>query len=46
MSATWELGSPVQSAPVATTWGSLVDANGDGFADVVVGDSNSFATSQ
>lgn len=46
VSASWELVSPFGSAPLATTWGSLIDANGDGFADVVVGDSNSFTATQ
>lgn len=46
VSATWELVSPVRSAPVATTWGSLLDADGDGLADVAVGDSNSFTPTQ
>jgi hypothetical protein len=45
-SAPWELVLPSQSAPVATTWGAMLDANGDGFGDVVVGDTNGFQPSQ
>jgi hypothetical protein len=45
-SATWELVVPAQSAPVAATWGSMLDANGDGLADVVVGDSDGFNPTQ
>ncbi|HEX8792245.1 MAG TPA: integrin alpha, partial [Polyangiaceae bacterium] len=45
-SVTWELVVPARSAPVATTWGTMLDANGDGVGDVVAGDSNSFQPSQ
>jgi hypothetical protein len=45
-SATWETVVPPVSAPVATAWGSMIDADGDGFADVVVGDSDPNAPTQ
>jgi hypothetical protein len=45
-SATWELVVPAQSAPLSTAWGAMLDANGDGFGDVVVGDSDAFAPTQ
>ncbi|MGD0528838.1 MAG: VCBS repeat-containing protein, partial [Polyangiaceae bacterium] len=41
-SATWELVAPAASAPLSTAWGAMLDANGDGFGDVVVGDSDTF----
>jgi hypothetical protein len=41
-SATWELVVPPRSSPVSTAWGAALDANGDGFADVVVGDADEF----
>jgi FG-GAP-like repeat/FG-GAP repeat len=34
---TWEFTVGARSAPVDTSWGSALDVNGDGFADVVVG---------
>src|ERR1700722_13969651 len=43
---TWELVVPPQSVPVSTAWGAMLDANGDGLGDVVVGDSDAFAASQ
>lgn len=46
ISATWELVVPAQSAPVSTAWGAMLDANGDGFGDVAVGDSDAFAPTQ
>jgi hypothetical protein len=45
-SATWELVAPAQSAAASTAWGSMLDANGDGRADVVVGDSDGFNPTQ
>jgi hypothetical protein len=41
-SATWQAVVPARSAPVATAWGAMLDANGDGFGDIVVGDSDAF----
>jgi hypothetical protein len=41
-SATWELVVPPVSASVATAWGAMLDADGDGYGDVVVGDSDAF----
>jgi hypothetical protein len=35
-SATWELFVGVRSAPTDTSWGSTLDVNGDGFADLAV----------
>lgn len=45
-SVTWELVVPPGSAGVSTAWGAMLDANGDGFGDVVVGDSNTFTATQ
>lgn len=45
-SATWELVAPAQSGPLALAWGAMMDANGDGYGDVVVGDSDTFSASQ
>ncbi|HEX3345651.1 MAG TPA: FG-GAP-like repeat-containing protein, partial [Polyangiaceae bacterium] len=45
-SATWELVVPAQSAPRSTAWGAMLDGDGDGFGDVVVGDSDAFAPTQ
>ena len=45
-SATWELVVPAQSAPVDVAWGAMLDANGDGYGDVVVGDSDTFTPTQ
>jgi hypothetical protein len=39
-SSTWEMFVGKQSAPVDTSWGSTLDVNGDGLADVVVGADN------
>ena len=36
-SATWEFVVGARTAPVDGSWGTIVDLNGDGFADVVVG---------
>ena len=36
-SATWELYLPAHTAPIDTSWGTIPDVNGDGFADVLVG---------
>ncbi len=36
-SPTWEFFVGHRSAPVDTSWGTVADFNGDGFADVVVG---------
>ena len=36
-SAVWELTVPVRDTPVNTSWGTTLDVNGDGFADVAVG---------
>ena len=33
----WEFTVPSRSTPVNTSWGTTVDVNGDGFADVLVG---------
>jgi hypothetical protein len=41
-SATWELVAPPRSAPVDTSWGSMLDVNEDGFPDAVVGGSGAF----
>jgi hypothetical protein len=46
VSPTWQLVVPHRSAPVATAWGSMLDADGDGYGDVVVGDSDSVAPTQ
>jgi hypothetical protein len=35
-SPAWELVVGARSAPVDTSWGSMVDVNGDGFADAVI----------
>jgi hypothetical protein len=35
-SATWEVRVGVRSAPLDTSWGTMVDVNGDGYADVIV----------
>ena len=45
-SATWELVVPARSAPLSTAWGAMLDANGDGFGDVVVGDSDAASPTQ
>jgi len=45
-SATWELVVPAASAPRSTAWGAMLDANGDGFGDVAVGDSDAFEPTQ
>ena len=34
---TWQFNVGARSAPVNTSWGSTLDLNGDGYADVVVG---------
>ena len=39
-SPVWEFFVGARSAPVNTSWGSTLDVNGDGFADVVVGAAN------
>jgi hypothetical protein len=39
-SATWELTVGQRSAAIDTSWGSTFDANGDGFADVIIGASD------
>ena len=36
-SPVWEVTVPVSDAPVDTSWGSILDIDGDGFADVAVG---------
>ncbi len=36
-SATWQFIVPRRSAPTDTSWGTTLDVNGDGFADVFVG---------
>jgi hypothetical protein len=36
-SVVWEFVVGARSAPVDTSWGSMVDVNGDGFADAVIG---------
>ncbi len=36
-SATWQFSVGARSAPVDTSWGTTLDVNGDGYADVVVG---------
>lgn len=35
-SATWEFSVGVRSAPVDTSWGTTLDVNGDGYADVII----------
>jgi hypothetical protein len=37
VSATWQLNVGVRSTPVDTSWGTVLDINGDGYSDVVVG---------
>jgi hypothetical protein len=37
MSPVWEFFVGARSAPVNSSWGTTLDANGDGFADIVVG---------
>jgi hypothetical protein len=44
--ATWEMVVPAQSAPVDTAWGAMLDANGDGYGDVAVGDSNALIATE
>jgi hypothetical protein len=46
VSATWEVVVSAQSAPVSTAWGAMLDANGDGFGDVAVGDTDHFEPTQ
>jgi hypothetical protein len=36
-SAVWQLTVPPRNTPVNTSWGTTLDINGDGFADVVAG---------
>jgi hypothetical protein len=36
-SATWELEVGAASAPLDTSWGSFLDLNGDGYADLLIG---------
>ena len=36
-SATWEVNVPQRGAPVGTSWGTVLDVDGDGLADVAVG---------
>jgi hypothetical protein len=36
-SATWEMTVGARSAPVNASWGTTLDVNGDGYADVIVG---------
>jgi hypothetical protein len=36
-SATWELTVPVRDTPVDSSWGTTLDIDGDGYADVAVG---------
>jgi len=36
-SATWEVNVPKRGAPVGTSWGTVLDVDGDGLADVAVG---------
>lgn len=43
-SPVWEVVVGAESAPVDTSWGTMLDVNGDGFADVVVGASGANAT--
>ena len=38
----WEFFVGPRSAPVNTSWGSVLDVNGDGYADAVVGSSGSY----
>src|SRR5206468_10899500 len=38
MSPTWEFTVGARSAPVSTSTGTILDVNGDGYADVAVGD--------
>lgn len=45
-SVTWQAALPARSAPLATAWGAMLDANGDGLADVVVGDSDVLGPTQ
>ena len=40
-SPVWELFVGARSAPVNSSWGTVADVNGDGFADVVVGTNGS-----
>ena len=34
---TWQLVVPTRGAPIDTSWGTMLDVNGDGFPDVAVG---------
>jgi hypothetical protein len=43
---TWEMVIPARSASLGTAWGAMLDANGDGYGDVAVGDSNAFIATQ
>ncbi len=45
-SVTWELTVRPGSAPVSLTWGAMSDGNGDGYGDVVAGDSDAFTKTQ
>jgi hypothetical protein len=36
-SATWEINVPKRGAPTGTSWGTVLDVDGDGLADVAVG---------
>ncbi len=39
-SPVWQFHVGVENAPKSTSWGSVLDVNGDGFAEVMIGSSN------
>ena len=41
-STTWEIFVGARSAPVSTSWGSVLDVNEDGYADAIVGGSGAY----
>lgn len=45
-SVVWEFVVPARSAAIATSWGAMFDANGDGFGDVAAADSDAFTPTQ
>jgi hypothetical protein len=45
-SVVWEMSVPAQSRPITSTWGTLVDGDGDGRSDIVIGDSDLYSPTQ